>query len=65
LFAAVSGTYLLANLVASTMACRKEARRYFPVLPLVFAVIHVAWGAGFWYGLANLLFDRGDSQSDV
>ena len=50
---AISGAYLLANLVASTMASRKEAWRHLPVLPFVFTVIHVAWGAGFWYGFLD------------
>lgn len=51
LFASVIGSYLLANLVASTMAARQGGWAYLPVLPLVFAVIHFAWGLGFWYGV--------------
>jgi len=51
LFALVIGSYLLANLVASTIAARQGGWAYLPVLPLVFAVIHFAWGLGFWYGV--------------
>lgn len=51
LFAFIAGGYLLANLVASTIAARRGGWRYLPILPVVFAAIHFAWGVGFWYGL--------------
>ncbi len=54
LFLPVSLSYLLANLVASTIVAKRGGWRYFPILPLVFGVIHVAWGSGFWYGLLLL-----------
>lgn len=55
LFKLLSGCYLLANLVASTIRAGRGGRRYFPILPLVFATIHFAWGLGFWVGLALAL----------
>jgi len=51
LFAFIVGCYLLANLVASTIIAGCKGWRYWPILPLVFASIHLAWGLGFWYGL--------------
>lgn len=56
LFAAIAGSYLLANMVASTIAARRGGWQYLPVLPLVFASIHFAWGLGFWAGWIKWLF---------
>jgi succinoglycan biosynthesis protein ExoA len=56
LFALIAGCYLLANLVASTIAAGRGGWRYLPILPLVFASIHFAWGLGFWYGLILIPF---------
>lgn len=53
LFGAVVGSYLLANLVASTISARRGGWKYLPLLPLVFAAVHVAWGIGFWVGLIS------------
>jgi succinoglycan biosynthesis protein ExoA len=55
LFAFVGGGYLLANLAASTIAARRGGWRYFPLLPVVFAAIHFAWGLGFLAGVARIL----------
>jgi succinoglycan biosynthesis protein ExoA len=55
-FALIAGFYLLANLVASTIAAKRGGWRYLPVLPLVFAFIHIAWGLGFWYGIMLIPF---------
>lgn len=56
LFAAIAGSYLLANMVASTIAARRGGWQYLPVLPLVFASIHFVWGLGFWAGWIKWLF---------
>ena len=58
LFALIAGCYLLANLVASTIAASRCGWRYLPILPLVFASIHFAWGLGFWYGLMLTPFNN-------
>jgi hypothetical protein len=55
LFALVGGCYLLANLAASTIAARRGGWRYLPLLPVVFAAIHFAWGLGFLAGMARIL----------
>jgi succinoglycan biosynthesis protein ExoA len=54
LFASIAGCYLLANLVASTIAASRGGWRYLPILPIVFATIHFAWGLGFLYGIARI-----------
>jgi cellulose synthase/poly-beta-1,6-N-acetylglucosamine synthase-like glycosyltransferase len=56
LFNGIVGCYLLANLVASTICASRGGWRYLPILPVVFATIHFAWGLGFWYGLMLALF---------
>jgi glycosyltransferase involved in cell wall biosynthesis len=55
LFALVAGCYLLANLAASTIAARRGGWHYLPLLPVVFAAIHFAWGLGFLAGMARIL----------
>jgi len=55
LLGVVGGSYSLAALLASAVASRRGGWRYFPVLPAVFAAIHLAWGLGFWYGLLGVL----------
>ncbi len=58
LFGLIAGVYLLANFVASTIGARRGGWRYGPVLPLIFATIHFAWGVGFWVGLVKVLFKQ-------
>lgn len=53
-FAFIAGCYLLANLVASTIAASRGGWRYLPILLIVFATIHFAWGLGFLYGIARI-----------
>lgn len=60
LFGAVAGSYLLANLLASTIAASKGGWRYLPLLPLVFSALHFGWGAGFWAGLVSPPGRNGD-----
>jgi hypothetical protein len=43
--------YVSANLVAATWTASRRGWRYLPLLPLVFATIHVSWGSGFLVGL--------------
>lgn len=50
--------YLLANLLASTIAAGRAGWRYLPILPIIFASIHLAWGLGFWTGLLRAVGSR-------
>ncbi|MCB0167665.1 MAG: glycosyltransferase family 2 protein [Anaerolineae bacterium] len=59
LFVCLTGSYLLANGVASTIAARRGGWRYLPILPMIFATIHLAWGSGFWYSLLTIALQGG------
>ncbi|HEY6931242.1 MAG TPA: glycosyltransferase [Thermoanaerobaculia bacterium] len=48
-FATVAGLYVLANLVSSIAAAREEPRLT-PLIVVTFAIMHFAYGAGFWVG---------------
>ncbi len=47
--------YLSASLFASALASARGGVRFFPMLPLVFVTIHLAWGSGFLAGLLRWL----------
>jgi glycosyltransferase involved in cell wall biosynthesis len=49
--ATVVGVYLLANLVASIGALRRENWHELLLLPIVFATLHLSYGSGFLVGL--------------
>lgn len=53
-FSVVAGAYGLAALAASMGAAGPEGRRYLPILPAVFACLHVSYGLGFLAGLARV-----------
>ena len=50
LLLAISG-YLLASLLSSLLIARRKGWRYFPLLPMAFAVMHFSWGLGFLWRL--------------
>jgi glycosyltransferase involved in cell wall biosynthesis len=51
--------YIAANLAASVATCGRRARlRYLPVMPLVFATFHFAYGCGFLGGVWNFVIRR-------
>ncbi len=56
--AAVVAAYVAANLVASVMTAARNGWTVFPALPMIFAVIHCAWGGGFLAGLVYWPFRR-------
>jgi GT2 family glycosyltransferase len=43
--------YLAANLLASAWTASRRGWKYLPLLPFVFATIHLSWGIGFLVGL--------------
>jgi len=47
----VPGLYLAANFTASFQAASRRGFHYLPVLPIIFATIHLSWGVGFWAGI--------------
>ena len=44
-------TYLISNLSASTIIAAKKGWKYLPMLPFVFAILHLSYGLGFLAGL--------------
>ncbi|MFN7926763.1 MAG: glycosyltransferase family 2 protein [Blastocatellia bacterium] len=52
LLALVLGLYLLANFVGSVITAAQAGKgRLLPALPVTFAILHLAYGLGFWRGL--------------
>jgi hypothetical protein len=58
----VPALYLLANLTASTITASRKGWHYLPYLPLVFAILHLGYGAGFLIGLVKFWNRWGDKQ---
>jgi succinoglycan biosynthesis protein ExoA len=52
-------TYLLANLAATVLTCRRASQfEFLPILPLVFACYHFGYGFGFLRGLIDFVLLR-------
>jgi len=58
LFLLILASYLLASLLASLKLARRKGWRYFPLLPVAFAVMHFGWGSGFLLGLVKVAISR-------
>ncbi len=67
LFAVIVGSYLSLSFLFSLRIALKKGWQYLPVLPLAFACLHVAYGAGFLMGLVRfiLLGRRGTRKDEV
>jgi succinoglycan biosynthesis protein ExoA len=57
-FALVVASYLSLSLAFSVSIAARKGWRYLPVLPVIFACLHLSWGLGFLYNLARLTFQR-------
>lgn len=57
---ALVGVYLVSNLAASAWTARRADAGAAPWLPVVFATLHLSYGAGFLAGLARFLGRWGD-----
>ena len=53
LFLLAISSYSLASLLSSLLIARRKGWRYFPLLPVAFAVMHFGWGLGFLLGLVR------------
>jgi len=49
----VPGLYVISNLVASFRVASQRGRRYLPLLPFIFVILHISWGIGFLIGLTR------------
>jgi hypothetical protein len=54
LWSAALAAYVALALLFSVRVARKQPTQTFWLIPCVFAVVHVAWGAGFWVGIFRL-----------
>lgn len=50
-FVIYAGLYLLGLLAGTALAARRAGWRDALPLPLIYAIIHLAWGCGFWWGI--------------
>ncbi len=57
-FALVIASYLSLSLAFSFSIAARKGWRYLPILPVIFACLHLSWGLGFLYSLAQLTFQR-------
>ncbi len=57
-FALVIASYLSLSLAFSFFIAARKGWRYLPILPVIFACLHLSWGLGFLYSLAQLTFQR-------
>ncbi len=57
--------YLFVNLVASVSAASKRGWQHLPLLPVIFAVLHLSYGAGFLLGLFKFWNRWGDKKRKV
>lgn len=57
--------YFLANLTASAWISYRKGWRYFILLPIVFAILHISYGLGFLVGLVRFINRWGDKEGKV
>jgi succinoglycan biosynthesis protein ExoA len=55
-FPLVIASYLSLSLTFSFSIAARRGWRYLPILPVIFACLHLSWGLGFLYSLAQLTF---------
>jgi hypothetical protein len=63
MLAVLCGVYLIANLCASAWEARKKGYRLLPLLPVVFAILHISYGLGFMNGLFKFWNRWGDREN--
>ena len=52
------GTYAICNVAASFLTAARHGWKLFPILPLVFACYHFAYGYGFLRGVLDFVILR-------
>jgi hypothetical protein len=57
--------YVSANLLASLYVAFKRGWKFFPLLMVSFAIIHIAYGSGFLIGLAKFWNRWGDRIGNI
>ncbi len=61
----VPGLYIFANLSAAGFTASRKGFKYFPLLPFVFAALHLGYGLGFLAGLFRFWNRWGDKVGKV
>ena len=61
--ALIAGSYLAGNLIASLSIAVRSGAQYLMILPVVFAILHVAYGTGFVSGSIRFANRWNDSES--
>lgn len=61
----VPALYLAANLLASLWTAARRGWKYFPLLPIVFAILHLSYGTGFLIGLVKFWNRWSDNKGGV
>lgn len=59
----IAGVYSVAVLGASILSARKNGWELLPLLPIAFAVLHLAYGSGFLIGLLKFWHRWGEDES--
>jgi glycosyltransferase involved in cell wall biosynthesis len=62
LLGAVGGAYLVANGVASFSTAARNGWRHLPLLPVIYATLHLSYGLGFLLGLIRFVNRWGDKE---
>jgi cellulose synthase/poly-beta-1,6-N-acetylglucosamine synthase-like glycosyltransferase len=57
--------YFFVNAIASTWSASKHCWKYLPLLPLVFAILHISYGLGFLLGLFKFRHRWSDKTGQV
>lgn len=65
LFFLICGAYLAANLLASIYSSIRYGWRFFLIIPIVYAILHISYGLGFLTGLIRFVHRWGDKQGNV
>lgn len=61
----IAGSYAVAALTASVISGRKKQWQLLPLLPLAFAILHVAYGSGFLFGLLRFWNRWGGRENKI
>ncbi len=65
IFLAIVVAYLVASLTATIYTAFHKGWKYVPLLPFVFAILHLSYGLGFLVGLFHFANRWGDRQGKV
>jgi glycosyltransferase involved in cell wall biosynthesis len=60
--AAILAAYWLGNLAASGWVAAHRGWRYLPLLPVIYAILHCAYGTGFLWGIVRFSARWGDKE---